>query len=228
MNNLLSLRENMFLKIKDKKSNSLYRCLCIKDVEVEGYQYSLRYDLQSEINYKKAILEVKKDQENSITISLYNLIEKVNFNLALLSSLGSETIIYKNIKDQKIDNKYQIIQNSIQKEEYFKYLIHKEEYSYKDYQDYYTEDSFGNSYSMFKKVSPLKITSNKKTDLFWEYKNILNNQLHIEVTHSKKEILFYQSKSIRRDNIKIVHDSNYKYKDYKNNDDLKSKYHTYI
>ncbi len=225
MNNLLSLKENMFLKIKDKKSNLLYRCLNIKDIEVEGYKYSLRYYLQSEKNYKEAILEVKKDYENSITISLYNLIEKVNFNLALLSSLGSETIIYKNIKDHKVENKYQIIKNNLQKERYFKYIIHKDEYLYEDYQEYHTEDSFGNSYSMFKKVSPLKIISNQKTNLFWEYKNILNNRLHIEVIQSKKEILFYQSKSIRRDNIKIIHESNYKYKDYNNNDDLKTKYH---
>ena len=108
MNNLLSLRKNMFLKIKDKKSNLLYRCLSVKDIEVEGYQYSLRYDLQSEINYKKAILEVKKDQENKVIIAKLEKVgdEKVELKSetevkAIIDELNGEVFSIEKIKEQE-------------------------------------------------------------------------------------------------------------------------------
>ncbi len=228
MNNLLSLRENMFLKIKDKKSNSLYRCLSIENIEIKEYQYAIRYHLQSEKNYKEAILEVRKDQENNITISLHTLIEKVDFNLQLLSNLGSETIIYKNLNTHKVETKYQIIQNSRQEERYFKYIIHKNEYQYENYKDYYIEDANGNLYSMLKKVTPSQVTSNKKTYLFWEYKNIIDNRLRIEIINPQKEIIFYQTRVLKRYNIKIIYNNSPEYKDYKNKDDLKTKYQTHV
>ncbi len=225
MNSLLSLKENMFLKIKDKKSISIYRCLKIENIEVEGYQLSSRYHLQSEKNYKKAILEVKKDQNNNISISLYKSIEQIDYDLSLIANLGSETIIYKNNNRHETETQYQIIRNNSQKDSYFKYI---EDYSLIDDKIYNTKDANGNLYSIFKKVSPLKIKYLNRIDLFWEYRNILNNKLHIELSKSKNSIIFYQKTDIRRDHIQIINESYHIAKDYKSYDDLKSKYHIYL
>ena len=111
MDSLLSLKENMFLKIENKHYNSLYKCFGIENIKLEGYKYSSRYYLQSEKNQKKIILEVKKDKRHNIIISSYHTIEKVDFNTALLSTLGSETIFYKskNMRSHRPVTQYKCI-----------------------------------------------------------------------------------------------------------------------
>jgi hypothetical protein len=159
------------------------------------------------------ILDIQKDSFNDIKMTLYELIERMDFDLNFLSLVGTSPLGYHNPKMPNIDYIiYEIIEDEFSEKESIKYIVEKSELPQTPKSEGYYEDANGNWYFMAQKNSGELLKFEDKFINSWRYKQDNGERLLIEMEACKNiyeylrkrpKIEIYEGQEIKRRDIKI-------------------------
>jgi hypothetical protein len=211
---LLSIEKDMLVQIEDKKQQTpaIFRCIDVITFENAENYLSTRYLLEKDTEH--FILDVQKDSMLNISMTCYQLIEEMAFDLNFLSLVGTSPLGYHHPKIPNIDYiLYEKVEKFYQDEEIIKFMVTKEELPENPKEMGYYQDGNGNWYFMTNRTkgSLLKFEDNYR--LSWEYKQEKDERLLIELnafTNMKEyiekqpTIYIYEGQALHRRDIKIL------------------------
>lgn len=213
MRGLLALEKEMFIEINYKNKKSLFKCEDIISYENRANFPATRYLLSDEDNHY--ILDVQKDSMQNISMTCYQLIEEMDFDLNFLSLVGTSPLGYHNPKIPNIDYVlYDKVDKYHDEYEMIKFMVTKEELPKKPKESGYHQDGNGNWYFMTKRTNGALQKFEDDYKLTWEYKQEKDERLLIEMQAFKNVqeyiyhqplIYIYEGKSLHRRDIKIIH-----------------------
>jgi hypothetical protein len=214
MSGLLSLEKDMFLQMKLERSQkkALFQC---QDVII--FENALNYPATRYILKKEGetyILDVQKDKLLNISLTCYQLIEEMEFDLNFLSLVGTSPLGYHNPTMPNIDYVlYENLEKFHHDYETIKFMVTKEELPENPEEMGYYQDGNGNWYFMTTRTKGTLLKFEDNYKLSWEYKQEKNERLLIELQAYKSmqeyiqqqpTIYIYEGTSLQRKDIKIV------------------------
>ncbi|HIP46316.1 MAG TPA: hypothetical protein EYG95_02020 [Campylobacterales bacterium] len=214
MNGLLSLEKDMLLQIDINKKNdtNLFKCEDIVTFENGANYLSTRYLLSNDD--QRYILDVQKDSMQNISLTYYQLIEKMEFDLNFLSLVGTSPLGYHNPNIPNIDYVlYEKLEKFHDDNEMIKFMVTEDELPQNPQELGYYQDGNKHWYFMTNRTKGELLKFKDEYKLSWEYKQEKDERLLIELQafknmqdyiHKKPTIYIYEGKSLHRRDIKIV------------------------
>lgn len=214
MSGLLVLEKDMLLQMQTNHSdhNAIFKCIDVITFENAQNYRSTRYLLEKEGEHY--ILDVQKDSMQNITLTCYQLIEEMDFDLNFLSLVGTSPLGYHNPKMPNIDYiLYEKVEKLHQDEETIKFMVTQEELPKDPEEMGYYQDGNGHWYFMTKRVKGSLLKFEEDYKLSWEYKQEKNERLLIELEaftnmqeyiQKQPTIYIYEGQSLQRRDIKIL------------------------
>ena len=214
MQGLLSLEKDMFLQMKLEKNTQeeQFRCQDVIIFENALNYPATRYVLEKDD--ETYILDVQKDKMLNISLTCYQLIEEMDFDLNFLSLVGTSPLGYHNPTMPNIDYVlYENLEKFHHDHETIKFMITDEDLPENPKEMGYHQDGNGNWYFMSDRTKGTLLKFEDDYKLAWEYKQEKNERLLIELKAYKNmqeyiqeqpTIFIYEGTSLHRRDIKIV------------------------
>ncbi len=214
MNGLLRLDVGMQIEIDLKNSQKPLRLKCQHVIPFENAQnyLSTRYILSD--GDETFILDVQKDSMQNISLTCYQLLEEMAFDLNFLSLVGTSPLGYHNPKIPNIDYiLYEMPENINIDREVIKFMVAKEDVPEDAEDSGYYQDGNGNWYFMTTRAKGTLLKFEDAYKLAWEYKQERDERLLIELKAFKNmqeyiqqqpSIYIYEGKALHRRDIKII------------------------
>ena len=134
-------------------------------------------------------LEIKKEFALNYQIFLYELVEKLSYNLSFISILGTNTLGFNNPKISSTTT-YSKVNLRSQKYDLIKHIVTEDDLP-TDYKTKgYHKDENGNWYFFTKKYSPLVRKTKDESKYIWEYKQNNNTRLLITTKVDKNDYIY--------------------------------------
>ncbi len=211
---LLSLKKEMHIQIERYKGEKeTFLCTDIINFENALNYPATRYLLEKED--QSYLLDVQKNKEKSISLTCYELIEEMDFDMSFLSLVGTSPLGYHHPQMPNIDYVlYEGIEKYHHEHETIKFMVTEEELP-KDPKAYgYYQDGNGHWYFLSQRTKGTLLQFDDTYRLAWEYKQEKNERLLIELEaytnmreylQNKPDIYIYEGVSLARKDIKILH-----------------------
>ncbi len=214
MRGLLTLEKDMFIQMDIKTQKAIFKCEEVLHYENGENFHATRYLLSCED--ERYILDVQKDSTKSISLTYYQLIEKMEFDLNFLSLVGTSPLGYHNPKIPNIDYVlYEKLERYHDEDETIKFMVTKEELPTNPKEAGYYQDGNGHWYFMTTRTKGALRRFQDTYKLVWEYKQEKDERLLIELNAYKNmqeyiqkqpSIYVYEGKALHRRDIKILHE----------------------
>ncbi len=214
MYSLLALQKDRYIELNIRNKKEVFKCEEIIAYENAANFISTRYLL----SHKDAhyILDVQKDAMKNISLTCYQLIEKMEFDLNFLSLVGTSPLGYHNPKLPNIDYVlYEKLERYHDDTEMIKFMVTKEELPDNPKEAGYYQDGNGHWYFMTTRTKGALRKFEDDYRLTWEYKQEKDERLLIEMKafknmqeyiHQQPDIYIYEGTALHRRDIKILHE----------------------
>lgn len=214
MQGLLSLEKDMFLQMKLEKNaqEEQFRCQDVIIFENALNYPATRYILEKDD--ETYILDVQKDKMLNISLTCYQLLEKMDFDLNFLSLVGTSPLGYHNPNLPNIDYiLYENLEKFHHDHETIKFMVTEDDLPEHPQEMGYHQDGNGNWYFMSERTKGTLLKFEDDYKLAWEYKQEKNERLLIELKAYKNmqeyiqeqpTIFIYEGTSLHRRDIKIL------------------------
>ncbi|OQX73947.1 MAG: hypothetical protein B6D59_04040 [Campylobacteraceae bacterium 4484_4] len=189
---------------------------CIKAISFEN-RYNIpakRYYLKEERSGKRSLLDIEQDLMKNFTITWYEEVEEMPFDLNFLSLVGTSPLGYHNPKYPNIDYiMYQRISDPTDETELLTFYVTEDELPERPEENGYFKDANGNWYFLTRRASGALLHFENRYRLCWHYRQDQDERLMIEMdayrsmteyTKYRPSIHIYEGRVIKRRDIKLL------------------------
>ncbi len=212
----LAIEEGATLQIDLHRGRTKSRFKCLETIAFEN-RYNIpakRYLLQDEETGTKSLLDIEQDLMKNFTITWYEEVEKMPFDLNFLSLVGTSPLGYHNPKYPNIEYiMYQRISDPTDETELLTFYVTEDELPQHPKENGYFQDANGNWYFLTRRANGALLRFHERYRLCWYYRQDQDERLLIEMdayrsmteyTKYRPSIHIYEGKVIKRRDIKLL------------------------